>query len=43
MLMNTVVQGVDVTQWNVFEISYESAKAYSNAFVDVEVDVIFER
>jgi hypothetical protein len=43
MLMNTVVQGADVTQWNVFETSYKSSKAYPNAFTEVEVDVVFKQ
>ena len=30
-------------QWDVFETSYESAKAYPNAFMNVEVDVIFKQ
>jgi hypothetical protein len=32
---------IGAEQWEVFETSYESAKAYPNAFMDVEVDVIF--
>ena len=36
-----VVHGADVAQWEVFETSYESAKAYPNAFTEVEVDVVF--
>jgi hypothetical protein len=43
LMMNTVVYGADVMQWNVFETSYESAKAYSNAFTEVEVDVVFQQ
>jgi hypothetical protein len=30
-----------VQQWNVFETSFKSARAYTNAFTDVEVDVVF--
>jgi hypothetical protein len=30
-------------QWTVFETSFESAKVYSNAFTEVEVDVIFQQ
>ena len=30
-------------QWSVFETSYESEKAYSNAFMDVEVNVVFSQ
>ncbi len=41
--MSTVTLGADVMQWNVFEASYESAKAYTNAFTDVEVDVVFKQ
>ena len=35
--------GAGVEQWTVFETSYESAKAYSNAFTEVEVDVVFKQ
>ena len=35
------VHAVDAAQWEVFETSYESAKAYSNAFTEVEVGVVF--
>lgn len=42
-LMRTVAHGADVAQWNVFETSFESAKAYTNAFTDVEVDVVFRQ
>ena len=38
-----VVQGAEVALWEVFETSYESAKAYPNAFTEVEVDVVFEQ
>jgi len=41
MLMQTVVSAAEVAQWNVFEASYESAKVYSNAFTEVEVNVVF--
>ena len=34
---------IGAEQWEVFETSYESAKAYPNAFRDVEVDVIFKQ
>ena len=37
-----VVRGAEVAQWNVFEASYESAKVYSNAFTEVEVNVVFK-
>jgi hypothetical protein len=37
------VQAADASQWEVFETSYESAKAYSNAFTEVEVDVVFQQ
>ena len=43
ILMPTHVSGTEVAQWNVFETSFESAKAYTNAFTDVEVDVIFKQ
>jgi hypothetical protein len=35
--------GAGVEQWTVFETSYESAKVYSNAFTEVEVDVVFKQ
>ena len=38
-----VVRGAEVAQWNVFEASYESAKVYSNAFTEVEVNVVFKQ
>ncbi|NQW47371.1 MAG: DUF4038 domain-containing protein [Planctomycetes bacterium] len=37
------VHAADASQWEVFETSYESAKAYSNAFTEVEVDVVFQQ
>ena len=37
------VQAADAAQWEVFETSYESAKAYPNAFTEVEVDVVFQQ
>jgi hypothetical protein len=30
-------------QWKVFETSFESSKDYGNPFVDVQVDVLFEK
>ncbi len=30
-------------QWKVFETSFESSKSYSNPFMDVQVDVVFEK
>jgi len=39
----SAVQAADAAQWEVFETSYESAKAYSNAFTEVEVDVVFQQ
>jgi hypothetical protein len=38
ILARASAQGAAVEQWTVFETSYESAKAYSNAFTEVEVD-----
>ena len=38
-----VAHGAEVAQWEVFETSYESAKAYPNAFTEVEVDVVFKQ
>ncbi len=32
-----------VQQWDLFETSFESAKAYTNSFMDIEVDVIFKQ
>jgi len=43
ILMPTVVSGAEVAQWNVFETSFESAKTYTNAFVEIEVDVVFKK
>jgi hypothetical protein len=37
------VQAADAAQWEVFETSYESAKAYPNPFTEVEVDVVFKQ
>ncbi len=34
---------IGAEQWAVFETSYESAKAYPNAFTEVEVDVVFKQ
>lgn len=42
-LLQTVGYGAVVKQWNVFEASYESTKLYSNAFTEVEVDVVFKQ
>jgi hypothetical protein len=38
-----VAHGAEVAQWEVFETSFESAKAYPNAFTEVEVDVVFKQ
>lgn len=35
--------GVKAEQWDVFETCYESAKVYPNAFMEVEVDVVFKQ
>ena len=47
MVLGTLVgfsaRGAGVGQWEVFETSYESAKVYSNAFTEVEVDVVFQQ
>ena len=43
VLMQAVSYAAEGTQWNVFEASYESAKAYPNAFTEVEVDVVFSQ
>ncbi len=37
------VEAADVAQWEVFETSFESTKAYANPFLDVEVNVVFTR
>lgn len=43
-LVGCPANGAEVAQqWEVFETSYESAKAYPNAFTDVEVDVVFKQ
>ena len=38
-----LAHGADVARWDVFETSYRSAQGYTNAFVEVEVDVVFEQ
>ncbi|MCF7837513.1 MAG: DUF4038 domain-containing protein [Candidatus Marinimicrobia bacterium] len=43
VLMQAVSYGAESAQWEVFETSYESAKAYPNAFTEVEVDVVFKQ
>jgi hypothetical protein len=43
VLLQAVSYGAEVAQWELFETSYESAKAYSNAFTEVEVDVVFKQ
>jgi hypothetical protein len=43
VLMQAVSYGAEGTQWDVFETSYESAKAYPNPFTEVEVDVVFKQ
>jgi hypothetical protein len=43
MLARASAQGATVEQWTVFGTSYESAKAYPNAFTEVEVDVVFQQ
>ena len=43
VLMQAVSYAAEGTQWNVFEASYESAKAYPNTFTEVEVDVVFSQ
>ena len=42
-LVGFSARGAEVGQWAVFETSYESAKAYPNAFTEVEVDVVFKQ
>jgi len=42
-LMQTAANGAESAQWDVFETSYKTAKAYTNAFMDVEVDVVFKQ
>ena len=32
-----------VQQWKTFETSFESSKTYNNPFMDVQVDVVFEK
>ena len=43
VLIQAASYGAEGAQWEVFETSYESAKAYTNAFVDIEVDVVFKQ
>ena len=43
VLMQAALYGAESAQWEVFETSFESAKLYPNAFVDVEVDVVFQQ
>jgi len=43
VLMQAALYGAESAQWEVFETSFESAKLYTNAFVDVEVDVVFQQ
>ena len=35
--------GAGVGQWEVFETSFETAKQYTNAFVEIEVNVVFSQ
>jgi hypothetical protein len=35
--------GAGVGQWKVFETSFETAKQYTNAFVEIEVNVVFSQ
>ena len=39
MLASGEVRGAEAQQWSVFETSFESDRTYSNAFMDVEVNV----
>ena len=35
--------GAGIGQWEVFETSFETAKQYTNAFVEIEVNVVFSQ
>jgi hypothetical protein len=41
-LTQLAVHGAEVVQWEVFETSFETAKRYTNAFTEVEVNVVFQ-
>jgi len=43
VLLQVAAQGAQGAQWEVFETAFKTAKAYTNAFVDVEVDVVFKQ
>ena len=42
VLLHATANGAEIAQWDMFETSYKTAKAYTNAFTDVEVTVVFE-
>lgn len=42
-LIEVAIHGAEIAQWEVFETSYETKKAYANPFTDIEVNVVFER
>ena len=41
VLLHATANGAEIAQWDMFETSYKTAKAYTNAFTDVEVTVVF--
>ena len=41
MMLLLPLSAMAAEQWNVFETSFTSAKAYDNPFMDVQVDVVF--
>jgi len=43
LLSQLAICAAEIGQWEVFETSYESANVYSNAFTEVEVDVVFQQ
>ncbi|MEI7899635.1 MAG: DUF5060 domain-containing protein, partial [bacterium] len=44
VLMQAALYGAEAAQqWEVFEASFKTAKAYANPFVDAEVDVVFRQ
>ena len=44
ILFPTAARGAEIPrQWEVFETSFASARVYSNAFTEVEVDVVFKQ
>lgn len=40
---HSAARGAEGVQWEVFETSFKTTKAYANPFLDVEVDVVFRQ